>query len=372
MEVYTTGSGIWGDIFAVPADVVDKYIKLAGAAQLKVLLWLLRNNSKRENITASDIGTALNMNPIDVKDCMEFWINVGLFSKSSNSVQQTKTDNLYQNTNTITSVFPEANKNTSDISAASKFNDLTPNNKVSEIKSDMNNYAPPKRTMSKAQKPDPIEVAQRISQDESFSALLVETEHILGRPLTHNDSSTLLMIHDQDGLPYEVITMILYFAKSENKLKMSYIESLGRDWGNSEIDTIEKAEEKINEIMNRKAAWYIVCQAFGLKIAGSPTKKQIEYADLWINQWGYDEAMLRTAYETCLNNRGEFNISYINGIIRKWHTNGIITEKDLADSKINDNKEKNISKENKTKSVNSSNQNTSYDINDFKKYDIFD
>ena len=81
MEYYTTGAGIWGNVFAVPSDVVDKYIKLAGAAQLKVLLWLLRNNDRRQQITANDIGAALNMNPIDVKDCMEFWISVGLFSK---------------------------------------------------------------------------------------------------------------------------------------------------------------------------------------------------------------------------------------------------------------------------------------------------
>ena len=209
MEYYTTGAGIWGNVFAVPSDVVDKYIRLAGAAQLKVLLWLLRNNDRRQQITANDIGAALNMNPIDVKDCMEFWISVGLFSKNdkNNNVSDSQNEsnvNYIQQADEVSS-FENTNneQKVSDVDAAVQ-NDV--DNKLTEIKSDMNSYVPPKRTIAKAQKPDPIEVAQRISQDESFSALLTETEQILGRPLTHNDSSTLLMIHDQDGLPYEVIT----------------------------------------------------------------------------------------------------------------------------------------------------------------------
>ena len=376
MEYYTTGAGIWGNVFAVPSDVVDKYIKLAGAAQLKVLLWLLRNNDRRQQITANDIGAALNMNPIDVKDCMEFWISVGLFSKNdkNNNVSDSQNEsnvNYIQQADEVSSSQNTNNEQkVSGVDAAVQ-NDV--DNKLTEIKSDMNSYVPPKRTIAKAQKPDPIEVAQRISQDESFSALLTETEQILGRPLTHNDSSTLLMIHDQDGLPYEVITMILYFAKSENKLKMSYIEALGREWGSAEIDTLEKAEERINDILSRKAAWNIASEAFGLKLSGSPSKKQIEFADLWINRWGYTPEMLRIAYEICMNSRGEFNLSYVNGIIKKWHANGIMTEEDIKNkAKTQDNSSQSKGGSNNKSSKNSNDGDTSYDINSFKNYDIFE
>lgn len=169
--------------------------------------------------------------------------------------------------------------------------------------------------------------------------------------------------------------MILYFAKAENKMKMKYIEALGREWGDSGIDTIEKAEEKINDIMMAKESWAIACSAFGLKNNNTPTKKQTEYADIWINKWGYDEAMLHTAYETCMNSRGEFNLSYINGIIRKWHSEGILTEKDLADSRRNRENSKEFNKksnENTYSSKTEKSANTSYDINVFKDFDIFE
>ena len=330
MEFYSTGAGAWSNVFAVPADVVDKYIKLAGASQLKVLLWLLRNSCRRDKITANDIAVALNMDPIDVKDCMEFWLNVGLFHKNSD--------------NSATAEIPEIQQeaihnSTPPMQTAVEYNDTTlsptATATISEIKNNMESYTPPSRTISRVEKPDPVTVAQRISVDDGFAILLQEAETILGRPLTHNDSSTLLMLHDSDGLPYEIVTMILYFAKSEEKLKMKYIEALGRDWGDAGVDTIEKAEEKINDIMLTKEAWYIASSAFGLKNAGNPTKKQTDLADLWVNKWGYGEDMLRVAYETCVNSRGEFNMNYINGIIKKWHADGIITEKDLADSKRN-------------------------------------
>ena len=367
MEFYSTGAGAWGNVFAVPADVVDKYIKLAGASQLKVLLWLLRNSCRRENITANDIAVALNMDPIDVKDCMEFWINVGLFHKNND------------NTTAVIDTQPEIQQSYAEPVQAPLEYEPTLNSTatatISEIKNNMESYTPPSRTIARVEKPDPVSVAQRISVDDGYAILLQEAETILGRPLTHNDSSTLLMLHDSDGLPYEVITMILYFAKSENKIKMKYIEALGRDWGDAGIDTIEKAEEKIGEIMMTKEAWYIASNAFGIKNAGAPTKKQLDFADLWVNKWGYDEAMLRTAYETCVNSRGEFNINYINGIIKKWHIEGILTEKDLADSKRNRELSKNNIQTNNNKPKPKNNEktgDTSYDINAFKDFDIFE
>ena len=41
---YTIDLGQWNSIFAVPASVVDNHIKLATEAQLKVLLYILRNS----------------------------------------------------------------------------------------------------------------------------------------------------------------------------------------------------------------------------------------------------------------------------------------------------------------------------------------
>ena len=43
---YSLDAGAWSSVFAVPASVVDKYIKLADEASLKLLLYLLRHGGE--------------------------------------------------------------------------------------------------------------------------------------------------------------------------------------------------------------------------------------------------------------------------------------------------------------------------------------
>ena len=79
---YTVNLGCWGSIFAVPSDVVDKYLKIAGSAQLKVLLWILRHSG--ENFEVDTIAAALNMGNFDVRDCIEFWVSFGVIAANNN------------------------------------------------------------------------------------------------------------------------------------------------------------------------------------------------------------------------------------------------------------------------------------------------
>ena len=53
--------------FSVPSAVVENYIKIAGAVQLKVLLFALKNLSA-EGIDPEKIGLALNIPRADVED----------------------------------------------------------------------------------------------------------------------------------------------------------------------------------------------------------------------------------------------------------------------------------------------------------------
>ena len=40
---FSINLGMWNSVFAVPTQVVDQHLKLAGGVHLKVLLWLLRH-----------------------------------------------------------------------------------------------------------------------------------------------------------------------------------------------------------------------------------------------------------------------------------------------------------------------------------------
>lgn len=67
--------------------------------------------------------------------------------------------------------------------------------------------------------------------------------------------------------------------------------------------SIEEAENKIKQAHRASQSFTVVASAFGLKNTGSPTKKQVEYADLWVNEWKFSPEMLREAYEDVLTVR---------------------------------------------------------------------
>ncbi len=43
---YGFNCGMWGNIFGVPCIVADRFLKIADGSQLKVILYLFRNNGK--------------------------------------------------------------------------------------------------------------------------------------------------------------------------------------------------------------------------------------------------------------------------------------------------------------------------------------
>ena len=57
---YALQLGAWSSVFAVPGALVDRYIKTADGDQLKVILWLLRNNGR--SYSAEEIGEAVGLN----------------------------------------------------------------------------------------------------------------------------------------------------------------------------------------------------------------------------------------------------------------------------------------------------------------------
>lgn len=329
MENIGIDLGSWNGVFAVPNSVVDEHIKLAGAAQLKVLLFVLRHSG--EAINTEQLGAELNMHPADVSDSINFWINCGLLKRQDNGVSPSDAES----------------------SAVSELAD-TATPAVEKPKT-------PKRASTRPPRPSGPYISQRILQDKEFAFLAEEAQSIIGKPLSTGDLGILLNLHDMDGLPVDVITMLLQFCVSREKFGMKYIESVGISWAQQGIDNVSKAEEKIKEFAVQRDAWAKVSAIFGIKSVGSPTKTQLEFANRWLNEWGYKSDVIRLAYETCVDKKGEYNLRYIDGIIKKWHKLGVHTMKEieLVNNRHSEQAEKSVQRK------------TSYDITAIDSIDEF-
>lgn len=295
---FSINLGNWNSVFAVPCSVVDQHIKLAGSAQLKVLLWVLRHAG--ESFQTEDIAAALSMHPADVHDAMQYWVETGLIITKD------------------TVLLP-----------SNSFEPRTPTTPDTALPPTTPSVPAPtspslSRPLSRPQKPDSLHVAKRISEDSDLASMVQEAQMILGKTISNGDCATLLMLHDNDGLPVDVILMLLQYAVSIGKPSMKYIEKVGISWAEEEIDSHEKAEQKLRMLGEKQKAWKLVETTIGIDHR-SPSTKEAETADRWVNQWSFSSAMIRLAYERCVDAKGKYIVGYTNSILKRWYQEGIQT-----------------------------------------------
>ena len=333
---YNLNLGVWGEIFAVPAVVADKHLKVATPAQLKVLLYFLRNSN--QNLTEYIIGDALALHPEDVNDALMFWEQAGVISINADNIKPCESV------------------------------DDKPSATFSEAIVPFEEPKKTKRPASRAVRPEPGYVIKRLGSDPELAMLADEAQQIFGRVISNADMSTLVMLHDTDGLPVDVILMLLNYCMESGKGTMRYVEKLGIEWGSEGINTIALAEEKIRTTTESYSYFNRVATTFGLKNAGTPTKKQLALANQWVGTWSFSDDMLRLAYERCVDTKGELNMDYINGILKKWYMSGFKNPDDVSADTAPAPKAQKTSK----KSKQSLEVEASYDIDDYENKSMFD
>lgn len=332
---YCAKLGEWGSVFAVPSSVVDKHIKLVGSAQLKVLLWILRNSDK--NFSENDISNSLSIHEEDVKDAIGYWIETGVLNlkKFDLVLENDKAEENF----VIKKLEPEKEKRKEDFR----------NNDVKD------------KTVSVTRmlKPDGSYIVERIKSSQEISFLMQEAQIILGRPISTGDSAVLLMLLDNEGLPIDVILMIMQYAVGIGKGNMRYIEAVGISWAKEEIDTIEKAEKKIKSLSETMKAW----KNFEQIIGGNrqPTAREEEAVYRWQKIWNFNMDMLKEAYEICINSNGKYVLKYIDSIISRWHKEGINNISQVHKERTN-----------LKKIFKSEKDNPSYSIDKYENYNILD
>ena len=343
---YRLELGAWNSVFAVPSVIVDKHIKLAGAAQLKVILWILRHAG--ESFTVEDIGKALSMHEADVRDSMQYWIQTGIIAEEKELLTPAPAENIVQHTT--------QREDIEDKSVDTEKEAALPLPIVVPAQTNK------KRALSRPEKPDFKYLSERMKNDADIAFLMQSADEIFGRMTSNNDKATLLMIHEYDGLPVEVLIMLLQYAFSAGKGNMRYIEKMAISWSDEEINTLERAESKIRQLTSGREAARRVQRIFGLD-EHSPTEKESEAADLWINRWKLSDEMLRAAYETCIDTKGKYILRYISSILDNWYHSGI---KDVAQLK------KNHTVRKSQKGKQGSGYQPTYNINEYESTSVLD
>ncbi len=280
---YKVNPAVFGNAFAVPVDVADKYLKLATPTQLKVLLYFMRNIS--DNIDSSNIASALALPESEVLDALTFWAQCNILNS------ETK---------------PEPT---------------------------------PKNIVITSELPTRSDVIRRGLEDERLAFLLREAQVKFGRNLKQNESQLLVSLYDDCGMDISVILLLLQYASHEGRFNVSFIKKVAAAWLKSGVETVAEAEALITENAKQKLAWQVIERVFGIE-KRNPSERELELCNLWVNEWQMSSEMLKAAYDACVDSKTKLSMPYVSKILESWYKAGYKKPDDITNGKKSENSKK--------------------------------
>lgn len=169
------------------------------------------------------------------------------------------------------------------------------------------------------------EVSRRAETDGVFSALVAETQRLLGRMLSGADLKTLFGIYDYLALPAEVILQLVQycidFRKGGRMPGMRQIEREAYAWADRELLTLEQVEAYIHGQQQRMEQVELFREELQLKgraLSGSERRFLESWAD-----WGFGPEAVALAYDRTVLQTGGLKWAYMNSILKRWHEAGL-------------------------------------------------
>lgn len=283
-------------VMALPTAAVDRALKFASEAQLKVLLWFARHGGFDAATCAADLGGKFSA--ADCADAMQFWVEMEILRADG----------------TVSIASPAVSAPVPPLELPSLSVEQKP-------------------ALEKIKRPSFREAVARQKESADFDYLLKTAEQRLGRTVTPAEAETFLYIYDSLGLPAEVILMLLVYTVRNGKVKArsgfrSYLEKAALSWSENGITTVAAAEEELCLQERRHAVREHIQTLFSL--TRELTLLQTEAAVRWVDEWHFSDEMLLIALAKCREKTGDFNANYITRVLEGWLADGITTAEQAA------------------------------------------
>lgn len=266
---------------------LDFYMPSANGEFVKIYLYLLRHASgKGTSLDLSSIADAFNCTEADIQRALRYWKNCGVLDTVLDGRGNLQEIIFYPLGEKATPVDETAVTSEKPMSAGFT---LTPD-KVKELKNDS-------------------EVKQ----------LLFIAEQYLGKNLSSTDMQTLLYLYDEVKLSSDLLEYLIEYCVSKGSTSMAYIKKVGLAWAEQKITTVTEAKEETN-LYNKN--YFTILRAFGIKNR-NPLDKEIQYMNLWLNQYGFTLEVISEACNRTVLATGKASFSYADSILESWFKKGV-------------------------------------------------
>ena len=273
MDRVMLGKDLCANVVSVPVDVIDKHLKDANEAQLKIYLYLLRNSSDGM-ITIENIADYFNYTIQDVERALRFW---GL---RGSLVSEGQEDNV-----------------------------VSFKKKPSYTASQLADFA----------------------KREDIQELLFVTEQYVGSKkgcsMNTDLIATVLYMYDSLHFDKDLIINLFEYCVEHKKNKLYQIEATANEWSEAGVRTVEDAAS-YTAVIPKEA--YETLKAFGISSnLRGPSDSEIKYVQKWTGEYGFGMDVIKAACDRTIMRIHEPNFSYTNTILFGWFQAGVKTASDI-------------------------------------------
>ena len=153
----------------------------------------------------------------------------------------------------------------------------------------------------------------------AFPSLVTEVQRRLGKVLSTNDLKSLYTIYDFTGLPAEVILMVVSWT----------VEEYRRKYGQSRMPRMPQIQreahvKRLSLLRDRSVRILALLDIRDRQ----PVTREKEYITGWVDM-GFEDEAIRMAYEKTVLKKRTLNWSYMDGILKNWHQQGLHTVEEV-------------------------------------------
>ncbi|MCL2224732.1 MAG: DnaD domain protein [Defluviitaleaceae bacterium] len=283
----------------VPFVFIDDYFTDCLPVYPLIYIWSLRRLLDGSSASLQEIGERFQLTEGDVIKAWRHWENEKLVTIASNKDAMEIT------------FLPIEPKHAQDAPPLTLLTvsapESTPTPYVSGFAQVRPEYTPPE-----------LECYSNESMD--VARIFKSAERVLGM-INHSIMQTVFSFHDWLRLPFEVIEYLLEYCAENDHRNLRYIEKCAIDWADNGITDIEKA---LLYVQKFNSNYQTILQHMG-QVSAYPTKVQRKFMDKWLHEWHMPLELITEACDRCVLKINKFDKKYTEGILKKWHDNGIQT-----------------------------------------------
>lgn len=316
---------------AISNYFIDRYMKDANDAQLKVYLYLLRMVHANMSFGVSDIADKFNHTEKDVLRALRYWEKQKLLTLEYDKDKNLTGIHLCELSPGERGIVPISGN---DAGA------MTPQPRKPEAMPDIQPAAADTAAVAAAcespltadtQEPDPFakpsysaDQLRRFKEQENTAQLLFVAQVYVGRPLTASDMRTILYLSDVLHFSDDLIDYLIQYCVDRGKKDFRYIEKVAVSWAQQGITSPSQAQ---NAALKYDKSVYAIMNELGKSSA--PTSKELEYINRWTREYGFSQDIIFEACERTVLAVDKHRFEYAEGILNSWRRENVHHKADI-------------------------------------------